>query len=118
MGMAMLREEEETGTRKLHGEVLPSGTELFDKLRELTRNGYVPDAGEAEPGAPILLRHASAPDLLLRPDGSIDLPAGQAVKAQPAERRRMSKLRTSIVILLAGALWFLSLLLTALFVEA
>lgn len=53
--------------------------EAFDRLKELVANGYVPDAGA--PGeAGILLRHRSAPDLVLHADGRIEVPIGQPAK--------------------------------------
>jgi hypothetical protein len=115
--MAVLSEDEAIGSRPPEGHALGSQTALFDKFRELTRNGYVPDSRETEAGAAIVLRHASAPDLLLRPDGSIDIPKGQSMKVQPEAKPRMSKLRTLVVILLAAGLWFLSLAITATFME-
>jgi hypothetical protein len=110
-------------------EPAPAGEpQIFEKLRELARNGYVPDP---EPGAGggMLLRHENAPDLLLHADGRIDLPVGQrprpaAVLPAPApvpapeaaavaEARRMSKRRTLFIVLLAAAFWFMSLALTS-----
>jgi hypothetical protein len=125
MGSAILRQDDEQAGRKLTGEVLTSGDEAFDKIRELTRNGYLPDADPADGGG-ILLRHSSAPDLVLRPDGSIDLPLGQRAKidlppaaeapadAQAvAEPPRMAKLRILVIVILAVTFWFLSVAITA-----
>ncbi|HEX9964906.1 MAG TPA: hypothetical protein VGB04_07965 [Allosphingosinicella sp.] len=72
---------------------------VFDKLRELVRSGYAldPDPG---PGGGMLLRHDSAPDLILHPDGRIDLPLAQRPKHSAplspplAGKRHMSKRRT------------------------
>ena len=121
MGSAILRQDEAQAGRKLTGEVLTPGHGAFDKLRELTRNGYLPDADPAEGGG-ILLRHSSAPDLVLRPDGSIDLPLGQRAKTDlppaaeaPAvvEPPRMAKLRILVIVILAVTFWFLSVAITA-----
>ena len=61
--------------------------QVFEKLRELARNGYVPDA-EPGPEGGMLLRHDNAPDLILHADGRIELPVGQRPKpiAAPAPR--------------------------------
>ncbi|HEX8482742.1 MAG TPA: hypothetical protein VF650_12640 [Allosphingosinicella sp.] len=104
-------------------EPAPAGEpQIFEKLRELARNGYVPDPDRASGGG-ILLRHESAPDLVLRADGRIDLPLGQRPRsvaalapsspAAVAEARRMSKRRTLLIVLLAAAFWFMSLALTS-----
>lgn len=96
--------------------------QLFEKLRELTLNGYIPDA-EPGPGGAMLLRHDNAPDLLLHPDGRIDLPVGRRPRGAgalpapaptaPGRDRGLSKRRTLLIVLLAVAFWFLSLALTS-----
>ena len=53
--------------------------EALAKLRELGAGGYVPVQADPDEGG-ILLRHRSAPDLILRTDGTIDLPLGQSPK--------------------------------------
>ena len=115
MGMTALRQEGEQEPRQLVGEA-----QTFDKLRELTRNGYVPDATADPSGKGILLRHESAPDLILRPDGTIELPIGQSEKkaapVAPAPRR-MAKLRTLAIIIFAVIFWFFSAFVTALIIE-
>jgi hypothetical protein len=120
MGMAMLRKEEEG--REGSG---PAGEALvFDKLRELTRNGYVPDSASPSKRSGILLRHPTGPDLILQADGSIDLPLGQTAKSavapsdSAAARPRMSKLRTLMILILAATFWFLSVAITATILEA
>ena len=95
---------------------------VFDKLRELTRNGYVPDAEADLPSGAILLRHDSAPDLILKSDGSLDLPVGQAAKprAAPVETRAEKRIywrRTFMVVVLTIAVWFASLAVAAGFVS-
>ena len=55
--------------------------EAFARLREFSAGGYVPVHADPEEGG-ILLRHASAPDIILRSDGTIDLPLGQVPKAR------------------------------------
>ena len=95
---------------------------VFDKLRELTRNGYVPDSAEDPSRRGILLRHENAPDLILLPDGSIDLPTGQRAKnprqAPVAPRgKRIFWRRTFFVIVMTVAVWFLSVALAASFLE-
>ena len=115
MGSAMLRQDGERDTRPSTGEAL-----VFDKLRELTRSGYLPVTASPTAGAGILLRHASAPDLILQPDGSIDLPLGQAAKpaAQIAAKPpRMAKLRSLMILVLAVGLWFLSVVITVSILE-
>lgn len=114
MGMAMLRNEEEGREG-----ASPAGEALvFDKLRELTRNGYVPNSSAPTTGSGILLRHESAPDLILQPDGSIDLPLGQNMKpVTSAVRPRMAKLRILTITALAIGLWFLSVAFTASILE-
>ena len=101
----------------------PAVPAVFDKLRELTRNGYVPDPGGEAGSGGILLRHDSAPDLILKPDGSLDLPSGQAIKRAPAaapspKEKRIYWRRTFLVVILTVAVWFLSLALAATFIEA
>lgn len=92
--------------------------EAFAKLRELTRTGYVPAAEEERTDGGILLRHESAPDLVLHPDGRLDLPAHQSAKAPKAEppaarEKRIYWLRTLFVVAIIVTVWFLSLALTA-----
>lgn len=66
----------------------------FRALHELTRHGYAPDADGAVDGEGLLMRHPIAPDLVLRPDGSIEVPSGQPRRrvspspAKPARRKR------------------------------
>ncbi len=78
----------------------------FAKLQELTRHGYLPDATPHGDG--ILLRHPSAPDLVLRADGSIELPVAQGTKGKPARaariRRQISWRRTFLflIVLMVG----------------
>ena len=93
----------------------PHPTHSFDTLRELTRHGYVPDA-QADEGQGILLRHEAGPDLMLRPDGSLALPAAQPIKrpqlAPERSTRRLSWGRTALIILFALAFWTFSLVVT------
>lgn len=65
----------------------------FRALQELTRHGYAPDADAPVAGEGLLMRHPAAPDLVLRPDGTIEIPAsqrrpGSADAAQPVKRKR------------------------------
>ena len=94
---------------------------LFDKLRELTRGGYVPDAAEAPESGGIVLRHDSAPTLILNRDGSIEVPAGAAAgrrikEESPAREKRIYWRRTFVVVILTIGVWFLSLAMTAAFI--
>ena len=57
----------------------------FDALQELTRHGYVPDPATRTVGDGLLLRHRTSPDLILRPDGMIEIPAGQPLKQAPVD---------------------------------
>lgn len=56
---------------------LPAQRQAFEVLQELTRHGYVPDAHPLSGQKGILLRHPTAPDLLLREDGTVDVPLNQ-----------------------------------------
>ena len=92
----------------------------FETLRELTRHGYVPDAGAADDAGGIVLRHASGPDLVLKPDGRLELPPAQPLKraaAPPpaslgAKARRLSWRRTALFVVFAVAFWIFSLIMT------
>jgi len=115
--MHKLEVVEGDGSRALVGE--PA---VFDKLRELTRSGYVPDAAADVAAGGLLLRHDSAPDLILKPDGSLDLPIGQEARprAPAAESRAEKRIywrRTIMVVALTVAVWFLSLAVAASFIE-
>ena len=95
--------------------------QTFEILRELTRNGYVPDTSDIESSG-ILLRHDQAPDLVLHADGRIDVPIGQRRKPAisrliPNVRTGMSWGRTAFIILLVAVLWFFSIFLTVSFME-
>ena len=95
---------------------------VFEKLRELTRNGYAPDPAEDPCRRGILLRHESAPDLILLPDGSIDLPTRQRARTpraapESARAKRIYWRRTFFVIVITVAVWFLSVALAAGFIE-
>ena len=106
---------EERPGRSLAGE--PA---TFAKLRELTRNGYAPDPDREDPGGGILLRHDSAPDLVLHADGRIELPMGKPTKsktAAAAPERRISWRRTFLVVVLSVAFWMVSLFLAASVIE-
>ena len=88
----------------------------FSKLRELTRNGYFPVAGEEMADGGILLRHDHAPDLVLHADGRLDLPTSQAARPAKVERKaarekRIYWLRTLFVVAMTVAVWFLSVIL-------
>jgi hypothetical protein len=61
----------------------------FEKLQELTRHGYLPDPTPHGDG--ILLRHPAGPDLVLRPDGTIDLPTGQSAGKAASVPSRFNK---------------------------
>lgn len=61
----------------------PSTAQGFDRLQELMRHGYAPDPRPNGSSGGLLLRHEFAPDLILRPDGSVDVPVGQALKMRP-----------------------------------
>ena len=117
MAMAVLKQDNDKVGHVLTGEAL-----VFDKLRELTRNGYLPDASAPTSGDGILLRHATGPDLILQPDGTIDLPITQAAKSAaqgPAEAppRRLAWLRTLVIVILAATFWFLSVAFTVSILE-
>ena len=92
--------------------------QLLDKLKELARNGYVPDASD-DGSAGILLRHPTGPDLILQPDGTIDLPVVQRAKSPvpAASAPRMFKLRTLMIVVMAALFWFFSVAITASILE-
>jgi hypothetical protein len=85
----------------------------------------LPDSEAPESSEGILLRHPSGPDLILQPDGSIDLPLRQAAKAEPTvtevpaetPKPRMAWLRTLMIVILAATFWFLSVAFTATILE-
>jgi hypothetical protein len=94
---------------------------VFEKMRELTRGGYVPDADADPASTGILMRHETAPDLILNPDGSIDLPTGTRKKrrfraVEPAREKRIYWRRTFLVVVITIGVWFLSLAVTAAFI--
>lgn len=90
---------------------------VFEKLRELTRNGYVPDAGHDDESGGILFRHDSAPDLVLHADGRIDLAAGRPRPRPAAKGERRVSWRRTFVVMLTVAVWILSLAVAASFIE-
>ena len=95
--------------------------QTFEVLRELTRNGYVPDTSDIESSG-ILLRHDQAPDLVLHADGRIEVPIGQRKKPSmsrlmPGVRTGMSWRRTAFIVVLIALVWFFSAFLTASFLE-
>jgi hypothetical protein len=104
-------------------EQVPAGQPaVFEKLRELTRGGYLPDPVEDPSRRGILLHHESAPDLILLPDGSIDLPTRQRARTpasapESAKAKRISWRRTFLVTVITVAVWFLSVALAASFLE-
>lgn len=67
-----------------HRSATLAGSASFEKLQELTRHGYLPDTQPLRNGDGILLRHKSAPDLILWADGTVDVPLGQPAKSPPA----------------------------------
>lgn len=74
----------------------------FKALQELSRHGYAPDPRDISESGALLIRHATGPDLLLRPDGTIELPENQPVKsagAEPASRRTISWRRAALFLL-------------------
>jgi len=95
--------------------------DAFAKLRELTRTGYAPVADADRPDGSLLLRHDSAPDLILHPDGRLDLPTSadgkSDRKATAASAGRKEKriywLRSLFVIAMIVIVWFLSVALFA-----
>ena len=87
-----------------------AGSAAFEKLRELTRNGYVSLPEDRHSDGSVLLRHDTAPDLLLRPDGAIEVPLGQPAKPRMKPRWPLSFWQTAFVLVvgIAGT-WFLTL---------
>lgn len=76
----------------------------FDALQELTRHGYVPDPDARTEGDGLLLRNRTAPDLVLRPNGVIQIPPGQPLKRaltdvgpEPRQKRRWGRMFLIIV---------------------
>lgn len=95
--------------------------QTFDVLKELTRHGYVPDTSDIETSG-ILLRHDHAPDLVLRADGRLELPAGQKRKGGAVglarDIKRMSWRRTLMIVALAGLFWILAVYFTVSLLES
>lgn len=94
---------------------------VFEKMRELTRGGYAPDPDAEAANSGILMRHDSAPDLILNPDGSIDLPTGTRKKSrvrasEPTREKRIYWRRTFLVVVITIGVWFMSLAVTAAFI--
>lgn len=117
--MESRRDEQASGRRSVELSGQPA---TFEKLRELTRNGYVPDPDPEEEHGGILLRHESAPDLILCADGTLDLPPSQAPRRPPVERefgreKRIYWRRTLLVVVMTIAIWFLSLVIAAILLE-
>ena len=80
----------------------------FDKLKELVASGYLP-SGAARDDRGILLQMNGAPDLILFPDGRIDVPLGQPIKRPFGRFRWRSWLRILALIVLGGVFWMASL---------
>ena len=93
----------------LHLEPVPSRPEpeAFDRLKELVANGYV-----ADPGAPdeagLLLRHRSAPDLILFPDGRIEVPIGQPAKGVRRHFNWRGWLKLFALLAIGAIFWLVS----------
>lgn len=80
------------------------GASSFEKLQELTRHGYLPDTQPIANGDGILLRHRSAPDLILWADGTVDVPLGQPAKGVAAPAPVKKKRRWGRALLIFGFL--------------
>jgi hypothetical protein len=115
------REAVVESSEKPAGQVtLSAAPATFDKVKELTRNGYVPDSSRDDGSGGILFRHDSAPDLVLHADGRIDLPVGQPAKRRPEPAPaggRISWRRTFTVVVITIGVWFLSLAVAASVIE-
>ena len=115
VGMSVIASEEER--RPLR----PEDSQPFEILRELARNGYVPDPRH-DGASGIRLRHDSAPDLVLHADGRIDVPLGQRRKPvgdlAALDLRRISWPRTIAVLALMIVLCFFSVVLTVTLIES
>ena len=112
-------------TNMSRAEVVPmeGQADAFGKLRELTRNGYAPVVEDGRTDGGILLRHESGPDLVLHPDGRLDLPAEQGANrtkaaTKAAREKRIYWLRTLSVVAMIVAVWFLSLALASGLIES
>ena len=85
-----------------------SEAQSFDRLKELVANGYV-----ADPGAPgeegLLLRHRAAPDLVLFPDGRIEVPIGQPAKGMRRLFNWRGWLKFVAMLVLGFVFWLISL---------
>lgn len=96
--------------------------EAFATLRELAAGGYVPVKADLDDGG-ILLRHDSAPDMVLYPDGRIAVPLGQPPKGNGStilgavDKRKLWRLGL-LFLLLSAALSFLSVFLATLALDA
>ena len=80
----------------------------------------MPLPDEADEHGGIRLQHDSAPDLILRADGSIDLPTGRARSrrnTRAVKEKRIYWRRSFLVVVMAIAVWFLSLAIAASLIE-
>jgi hypothetical protein len=107
---AMFTNDAEPGSKQL------SAAPAFDKLQQLASQGYVPDSKPLGDG--ILLRHPTGPNLVLRPDGTIDLPSapveGRAPAAIRGLNRRISWGRSFLFVLILMIGIFVGWVMTAL----
>lgn len=102
---------DDRGTRT--GQALPA--QGFERLQELMRHGYVPDPRRLPGSEGLLLRHQRAPNLVLRPDGSVDVPLGQPLKSALAEfapeppRRKRRWFRALLIVVGLGLYTFFAI---------
>ena len=89
----------------------------FDRLKELVANGYVPDPGT--PGeAGLLLRHRSAPDLILFEDGRIEVPIGQPAKGGRRFSNWSGWFKFAVLVAIGFVFWLISVTATVSILES
>ena len=92
----------------------------LQRLKELVRHGYVPEKRPLSGNDGLVLRHDNAPDLVLRSDGSVDVPLGQPLKRNlaadllpPRSHRRWKRFGLILVGLALYTVAALAVLVTA-----
>ncbi len=102
---------------RYESEPVPADPQPFDRLKELVANGYVPDPGT--PGeAGLLLRHRSAPDLILFEDGRIEVPIGQPAKGARRFSNWRGWFKFAVLVAIGFVFWIISVTATVSILES